>query len=852
MRQKIIVTLVLLFFWLSGFSQITATENIKCHDGKDGEITVTTTLINPPYTYVWERNGIVIPTLSGKVASGLDAALYSVTVTNALLATETFTYTLDNPPAITAAYAIVPNSNWPLPNGRITITAGGGTGWFTYNLIDSTTTIETTQTANVFDNLYSGTYFITLTDINGCQRNDTVVVNELSGITTTYEIDSTACYDATAPISDVRPILVPANLPAQVQFPEDTVTIVELLPGPLYVTSVADTVASFSSEVYPGRNIFKVVTNDNKGFRHSWLVDSVLTPIKISYTQRNILCYGDNTGRINAVAEGSYSGFVYTITGPSGFSSNNAAVTDLFAGRYTIHVEDSTGCALDQSVIIKEPDSPIQGELIKKDLTCFQANDGSITANFSGGTGQLSYSWDSGQTTASITGLAAGTYTLTITDENGCTFIPPAVTINEPARLHVTDVVVPVGCYEYTNASITTTVIGGNGGNSFVWKKDGVLMNNNTNAITNLSSGIYDLHLKDSVGCVFDTTWTLTNPANFQFEFVNTPISCNDELGIIRVHNLEAFPLDITVGGVTQNVLFDDTTSFVDMPIGDHLVRISNGTCDFDTTITFVQPLPLVVTINPTHSLCYDGRGSVEVNVSGGTSGPNSTLVLDGTNYLGVDTTVTITTPANSFIIDRLKAGSYDVTVTDDNGCISMEKVIIEQPDHPRTYFRVENTSCPECEDGTALVQYVDHFTPPHTYLWSGIPVQTTQEADSLAAGRHYVQITDNNGCVTTDSVEIMAGNGVAIPNLVTPNGDGDNDVLDFSSLCNNAISIVLVIQNKDGEIFTSTDPSQTIWDAKNKNGNLVASGSLVYLYLKVVKQDGSEKPYWKTITILY
>jgi gliding motility-associated-like protein len=847
--KHFVLTLVLLFWGMSVFSQIDVTQNISCHDGNDGELTVTTTLINTPYTYVWSRNGIPIPSQTQKVAAGLDAALYSVTVTDASLATETFTYTLENPPAITAAYAIVPNSNWPLPNGRITITAGGGTGWFTYNLIDSTTTIETIQTANVFDNLYSGTYFITLTDINGCQRNDTVVVNELSGITTTYEIDSTACYDATAPISDVRPILVPANLPAQVQFPEDTVTIVELLPGPLYVTSVADTVASFSSEVYPGRNIFKVVTNDNKGFRHSWLVDSVLTPIKISYTQRNILCYGDNTGRINAVAEGSYSGFVYTITGPSGFSSNNAAVTDLFAGRYTIHVEDSTGCALDQSVIIKEPDAPIQGELIKKDLTCFQSNDGSITANFSGGTGQLSYSWDSGQTTASLSGLAAGTYTLTVTDENGCTLIPPSVTINEPARLHVTDVVVPVGCYGYTNASITTTVIGGNGGNSFVWKKDGVVMNNNTNAITNLSSGIYDLHLKDSVGCVFDTTWTLTNPANFQFEFVNTLISCNDELGIIRVHNLEAFPLDITVGGVTQNVLFDDTTSFADMPIGDHLVSISNGICTFDTTITFVQPEPLSLYVHTSDNVCYNGNsGQIRVEVRGGTSGANSTCVMAGPGGFIVNFAI----PSRSFFAVGLRAGTYEITVTDDNGCIASQSTTITQPDAPRAYFRVENTSCPECEDGKALVQYVDHFTPPHTYLWSGIPIQTTQEADSLAAGWHYMQITDNNGCVTTDSVEIMAGNGVAIPNLVTPNGDGHNDVLDVGSLCNNASSIVLVIQNKDGEIFTSTDPSQTIWDAKNKNGNLVASGSLVYLYLKVVKQDGSEKPYRKTITILY
>ncbi len=522
------LTLVLLFWGMSVFSQIDVTQNISCHDGSDGELTVTTTLINAPYTYVWSRNGIPIPSQTQKVASGLDAALYSVTITDATLATETFTYTLENPPAITAVYAIVPNSNWPAPNGRITITANGGSGWFTYQVIDSTTTEVTTQTNNVFDNRYSGTYFITITDVNACQRQDTVVVNETAGIVTTFDIDSTACYRSTAPISDVIPILIPANLPAQVQFPDDTITIIGLLPGPRpYRTSTLDTLASFSSDIHPGRNIFKVVTNDNKGFRHSWVVLEPNNPISITYNNlENIVCYGGNTGTFSTLAQGSYGDFTYSITGPNGFSSNNSNVSDLFAGVYTVIVRDSCDCELEQSVSIIQPD--------------------------------------------------------------------------EALRIH----------------------------------------------------------------------------------------------------------------------------------------------------------------------------------------------------------------------------------------------------------FGTETTYCPESEDGKAWISYVENGVSPITQTWE--TGETTYLIDSLAKGWYTATVTDANGCIQTDSTEIIAGDGVCIPNLVTPNGDGYNDVLDVGSLCNNASSIVLVIQNKDGEIFTSTDPSQTIWDAKNKNGNLIPSGSLVYLYLKIVKQDGSERSYWKTITILY
>ncbi len=425
--------------------------------------------------------------------------------------------------------------------------------------------------------------------------------------------------------------------------------------------------------------------------------------------------------------------------------------------------------------------------------------------------------------------------------------------IDEPTELTVNGILQQVSCYDYNNGRIQTTPVGGNGGYVYTWEQNGVLMNYNDAIISNLSPGVYSLHLEDSLGCDYYNSWTITQPSNFQFEFVNTPISCNDDLGTIRIHNLEAFDLDVRVGGIIQTVAFDDTTSFADLPIGDHLVRISNGTCDFDTVITFIQHLPLVLTINPTHSLCYDGRGSVEINVSGGTSGPNSTLVLDGTNYLNVDTTVTIITPANRFIIDRLKAGSYDITVTDDNGCPSVGKIIIDQPNRPRAFFSTKNTTCPECEDGKASVIYVIPFQEPYIYFWNTVPVQTTQEADSLVAGWYYVIVTDVNGCVVRDSVEIFAGTGVGIPNLVTPNNDGHNDVLDVSMLCYNASAITLVIQNNLGEtVFQSTDLSQTIWDAKDKNSNLVASGSLVYLYLKVVKQDGTVREHRKTITVLY
>lgn len=847
MMRKLIM-LVSLIFLLSNtlFAQIVEVQGISCPGESTGRLYVVSDFGTGPYTWIWNTGD------TEQTIEGLAAGTYTVTVTDALLASQVFTYDLTDPLPITAIYVTVNNSNWPNPNGSITITPNGGTGWMTYSLIDSTTTEEITQTNAIFNNLFSGTYFVTLTDINGCQRKDTVVVGESSGITTTFDIDYTACYRSTAPISNVRPVLVPANLPAEVQFSDDTITIIELIPGPRpYRTSVSDTVESFSSNVQPGRNIFKVVTNDNKGFRYSWVVDSVITPIKVTWTQRNILCYGDNTGVINASAEGSWGDFDYTITGPNSFSSNNNDITDLFAGRYNIHVEDSTGCSLDQSVTILQPDAPIQGSLEKKDLTCYQSDNGAITAYFSGGTGQLDYSWDSGQTTDSITGLAAGTYTLTITDENGCTLIPPSVIINEPADLTINGFVQNVSCYGYDNGRIETTPQGGNGGYRYIWERNGTVMQYNDSSIYDLSPGLYSLHLEDSLGCNYYDSWIITQPSNFQFEFVNDPITCNDELGSIRVHNLEAFDLDITLGGNTQTVVFDDTTAFNDLPIGDHLVSITNNVCVFDTTITFTQALPLVLNISAIDNLCYNGQqGIVEVNVSGGTSGPNSILVLDGTNYLGVDTTVTRNTPSNNFTINGLKAGTYSIIVTDDNGCESEEITTINQPiEGLRIHFNSETTYCPESEDGKIWVNYVENALEPVSYLWNN--GRNSSEIDSLIAGWYTVEVTDANNCLAIDSIELISGDEVCIPSLITPNNDGYNDILNITNLCYHS-DIEISIINQSGMVLFETNDCSLSWDGKDRNGNLISSGTFVFAYIKQIKDDGTVREFRKTITVIY
>lgn len=847
MRKNLFLSLLAIFILanVDGNAQIIELQGIRCPGDFTGRLGVTTDFGVEPYTYVWSNGE------TSNIISGLGSGIYSVSVTDALLVSQVFNYNLNDPAPITTTYSMTDNSFWPNSNGTISVTANGGVGWYTYHLQDSTSQKYINQAGPFFSNLCSGTYYLETLDLNGCQKRDTVKVDESSGIIPDdFSIDYTACYESTAPIS-VEPGAV--QVPALIIIGEDTTTIIKIVPGLRpYINSLNDTLSAISGSVWPGRNNFKIITADNKGFRYSWLVDSVITPIKITWTQRNLLCYGDDDGRIIALAEGSYGDFTYRITGPNSFSSNNSSVNNLVAGEYIITATDSTGCRVNQSVAIKSPDSPIQGDFYSKNLSCFQSSDGEIVANFKGGTGDLSYLWSpNGQTNPVISNISAGIYSLRVRDENGCTLNPSAITITQPEILRVNDLIVPLSCYGYDDASITVTPVGGNGGSIFTWKKNGVLLPYNGDNIGNLSNGVYSLELKDSMSCAFDTVWTINQPNNFQFKFINTPVSCNDELGVIRVHNMELFPLDISSNGFVQVATFDDTVSFPNLPSGVYPVIISNGMCNFDTLITFDQPLPLNLYISKTDNKCFDGDlGEVSIQVLGGTPGPNSTCFISGQDYRNSAVNIDFTDPAEYFLASNLKAGSYNVLVVDDDGCFANEKTIITQPAEPlRIHFETSTTFCPESEDGRAYVSYIENGLSPFSYLWS--TGTTLYEIDSLEIGWYNLSVSDFNGCTSSDSIQVIGGNEVCIPNVITPNGDGYNDFLNIKNLCYHSNVRIIIMDESGRIIFENTDCNES-WDGKDKDGNLLHSKTTVFAYIEQVKKDGSVKKFRKAITVLY
>ena len=395
-------------------------------------------------------------------------------------------------------------------------------------------------------------------------------------------------------------------------------------------------------------------------------------------------CNGStNGGAIGMTFTGGSGPYKYTWTktgGTAPFSGSGTlstapyTISGLSAGTYTVTVtsDNGNGCPVTlTSTLSESPAMVVTPTYIQP--TCFGASNGAININVSGGTPGYTYKWLDGPTTPNWSGLAAGTYSLTVTDAKGCTSTT-TINLTQPAALAATPTVTPVSCYNAANGSITLAVSGGTAPYSYLWNDGSALQNR-----TGLSPGTYSVTVTDAKGC---------------------------------------------------------TTSLTDLVI--------------------TQPAAaLAATETHVNATCYgSSTGSIDLTVTGGTetysytwTGPN--------NYT-----------AATQNISGLKAGTYNVTVTDARGCTTNRQVVITQPAAMALTTSATQPTCPP----TATLNYsdgkinltVNGGTSPYTYAWTatGTGVVPTGQASqqnltTLVAGTYTVTVTDSKSCAATTSVTL-------------------------------------------------------------------------------------------------
>ena len=487
---------------------------------------------------------------------------------------------------------------------------------------------------------------------------------------------------------------------------------------------------------------------------------SITEPTALTATAtkvQDVQCNGAADGSISVSASGGTPNYTYLWDDGAGQTTTTA--TNLAPGDYTVTVTDDNGCTFTTpAVTITEPTALTATATKVQDVQCNGAADGSISVSASGGTPNYTYLWDdgAGQTTTTATNLAPGDYTVTVTDDNGCTFTTPAVTITEPTALTATATKVQdVQCNGAADGSISVSASGGTPNYTYLWD-DGA--GQTTTTATNLAPGDYTVTVTDDNGCTFTTpAVTITEPT----ALTATATKVQD----VQCNGAADGSISVSASGGTPNYtyLWDDgagqtTTTATNLAPGNYTVTVTddNG-CTFTTpAVTITEPTALTATATKVQDVQCNGAadGSISVSASGGT--PNYTYLWDD----GAGQTTTTAT--------NLAPGDYTVTVTDDNGCtFTTPAVTITEPTAlTATATKVQDVQCNGAADGSISVS-ASGGTPNYTYLWDDGAGQTTTTATNLAPGNYTVTVTDDNGCTfTTPAVTITEPNAL-VANLL-------------------------------------------------------------------------------------
>jgi uncharacterized repeat protein (TIGR01451 family) len=670
--------------------------DVSCYEGSDGTATVTPTGGIPPYTYAWTGpNGF---TSTEQSISGLPAGTYTVTVTSSNGFTETASVTINEPPALLVDLLSSDALCHEGATGSASVTVSGGTPPYTYEWSNG----QATETAT---DLPAGDYWVEVTDDNDCVITVPFTINEPTELTASIEATDVSCFGGD-------------NGEATVTASGGTPPYTYLWDDPASQTTA--TAVGLSAGTY------QVTVTDSQG---CIVVESITivepAALELTIDSDDVLCFGESTGSATANVSGGTPDYTYLWSD----GQTTQIATGLAAGTYEVTVTDANGCEITESITITQPED-ILLSTATTNANCSDSNDGTATVTATGGTEPYSYLWSDGQTTQTAIGLAAGDYSVTVTDANGCE-ATATVTITQPDIIELTVSGVDPLCFGGNDGEASVSASGGTAPYTYLWS-DG----QTTQAATGLTAGTYTVTVTDANDCSVSESVTLTEPTELLAEVVAGSIDCFGESDATAT-------VTATGGTPPYTYLWDDpasqtTATAVGLSAGTYQVTVTDSQgCIVVESITIVEPAALELTIDSDDVLCFgESTGSATANVSGGT--PDYT-------YLWSDGQTTQ-------IATGLAAGTYEVTVTDANGCEITESITITQPEEILLSTATTNANCSDSDDGTATVTATGG-TDPYSYLWSD--GQTTQMATGLAAGDYSVTVTDTNGCEATATVTI-------------------------------------------------------------------------------------------------
>ena len=747
-----------------------------CPGEGDGRGTVTANGDSPPYVYQWPNNESPYST-----AFNLTAGTYVVTVTNYRNCSATvevvvgqagggFGFVVETE-GITCGNAA---------NGKAYVRITGGVAPFKYEWINENTNTVVSNEAAV-TNLTPGNYEVRVTDANGCfGQRDVLLVEKPVPTVTASTINSNVCFGATT-----------GSAVATASGGEGDYT---------YQWSNGQTGATISNL---GGGTYRITATDKNGCEAATsVVINEYDPISINEAVNKLLCHNEAGGAILTNVSGGAGDYVYAWS--NGSTTDN--ISNILAGTYFLTVTDANGCQAIKGINIGQP--PIIGlNITATSASDLNSSDGTMMVNVTGGTLPYSYEWSNGAATQTVNNVPAGSYTVTVTDGNGCQQTDIVIIEANCTLISAITDTRPTSCAG-NDGAVTVTTSGAKGGIRYQWSNGAT-----SESLTNLIPGFYGLTITDENDCEVITNTFVTDACDCTKPVIEKVLvfeaTCGESDGIIQIEmqgaesafNYQWSDATITGNGATG------------LPAGTYEVIITdknNAQCAVTEKINIgnsnVGPITilrndpeicnvqkgtaLLVPATLTFDWSDGGTGGFRSDLSAGNYQVTVTIpgledCMDIINVkIGLESGLTLTTTINqqpncgksngSATINvaggsgnysyswgaathhNLPSGTYDIMVTDNvSGCTEsiLFTLLNEVSGVSVVLDTLSNVSCAGRTDGFVryqLTESADFIGPASVIITDGKGKEFS--TDALPVGAYCLIVKDANGCLAGEN----------------------------------------------------------------------------------------------------